>query len=502
MAKKLATTRLSETSMLPPQTLRAARHLATTAMRRRALSTTIAVDDPYTGETYCEAELFDEAEVMRRADVAKAAQRQWRATPLAERIAVCGRMIEAMHADADRISSDISGMMGKPVHNARGEIGGMEERARAMMELAEEALADEILPEKENFARRIVKEPVGTVLVIAPWNFPLLTAVNTVVPAVLAGNAVLIKQSERTPLCADHFVDAFLSAGAPEGLVQSANCAHDVSAALIASRKVDYVAFTGSVAGGRQVYSEVGATTFCDATLELGGKDAAYVAEDADVAAAAAGLVDGAMFNAGQSCCGIERIYVHRSLYETFLDAARTEIDALVIGDPKDLSTSVGPMAQPMAPNLLLAQVEDAQRKGARVLTGGAPCTDASGKGRFFPPTLLADCDHTMECMKEESFGPLVAVCPVDDEDDAIAKMNDSPYGLTAAVFSSNSETAERMAPQLDVGTVFMNRCDYLDPLLPWSGQKDTGKGCSLSRHGFNGVTRLKGYHFKMDPTA
>eukprot|EP00941_MAST-03F_sp_MAST-3F-sp1_P004452 g4452.t1 len=466
--------------------------------RNFSSASTIKVDDPYTGEIYCEVDLLDETEVMSRAAIASEVQTAWAKTPLSERIAVCDRMIKAMHANADQISRDISCMMGKPEKNARGEIAGMEERARGMMELAESALADEVLPAKDNFVRRITKEPVGTVLVLAPWNYPLLTSVNTIVPAVLAGNSVLIKQSGRTPLCANHFADAFAAAGAPEGLVQVVNCSHEVSASLIESRKVNFVAFTGSVQGGQAVYETVGRSTFIDATLELGGKDPAFVAEDADISAAAEGLVDGAFFNAGQSCCGIERVYVHRSHYESFLEKAAKIISGYVLGDPRDPSTTMGPLATQQSADFLYEQVQDAVAKGARVITGGKPCNDAAGKGRFFAPTLLAECDHSMEIMTEESFGPVLGVCPVDSEEEAVRLMNDSQYGLTAVIFSNSVETADRLAPQLEAGTIFLNRCDYLDPLLPWGGVKDTGKGVSLSPHGFSGVTKLKGYHFKI----
>ena len=462
----------------------------------------LTVDNPYSGETYCEVALTSEADARATISRAAAAQKAWERTALSERIALCERFMAAMEAMRGEVAADISGMMGKPYEHAWGEMGGLFERTRGMMALAPAALAEEALPARGGCERAITREPVGVVLAICPWNFPLLTAVNTVVPAVLAGNAVVIKHAERTPLCGEHFARAFAAAGAPEGLVAAVQTPHDATARLIASEKdVGFVAFTGSVAGGRAVYSAVASARFIDCTLELGGKDPAYVAEDADAAAAAAGLVDGACFNAGQSCCGIERVYVHRSKYDAFLEAARAECGAYVLGDPADAATTQGPMAQPGAAPFLGAQVRDALAKGARLLSGAADDAqrDAAGKGRFFAPALLADCTHGMDVMRDESFGPIVAVAPVDGDDEAVALMRDSEYGLTAAVFTQDAARVRDIGRRVGAGTVFMNRCDYLDPELPWTaGGEHTGKGVSLSKHGFGGVTKLKGYNMRV----
>lgn len=365
------------------------------------------------------------------------------------------------------------------------------------MALAPECLAAEELPHKANFTRRIEKLPVGVVLCIAPWNYPLLTAVNCIVPAVLAGNAVQLKHSPRTPLCAEAFERAFVAAGAPSGLVQSLACENDAVHAAIALPEVGLVSFTGSVGVGRSVHASA-SRRFIDTTLELGGKDGAYVAADADVEAAAASLVDGAFYNAGQSCCAIERVYVHEAVYDDFVAAALPLVQAYTLGDPLDSSTSLGPLALPTAPSFLLGQVEDATRRGARLLCGGHPTAcPTAGTGRFFAPTLLDRCDHTMMVMREESFGPVLGVCKVRSDDEGAARVDDSIYGLTAAIFTRDAERAERFAARVRVGTVFMNRCDYLDPLLPWTGRKNSGKGASLSSHGFKAVTRLKGIHLK-----
>lgn len=469
---------------------------------RRAFSTQniIQVDNPYTGEIYCEVAHKSDAEASQVVAKASSAQRQWRASDISERLDLCNRFMDAMEHIREEVARDISCMMGKPYANAYGEVAGVYERTKGMMALAPAALAEEPLPMKNGCERAITKEPVGVVFVIAPWNFPLLTAVNTIVPAVLAGNSVVIKHSPRSPLCGEHFERAFERAGAIPGLVSSLDCSHEVAAGVIANPEVGFVAFTGSVRGGREVYQTVAQSRFIDVTLELGGKDPAYVAPDADPVAAAEGLVDGAMFNAGQSCCGIERVYVHRSKYDAFLEAAKEIVEGYVLGDPMDAATNCGPQALPTAPQFLSEQVKDALAKGATLVAGNAePVTDAAGKGRFFQPSLLSNCTHEMSIMQEESFGPVLPVVAVDSDEEAVELMKDSKYGLTAAVFTNDQDRVRRMGAHIPTGTVFMNRCDYLDPDLPWSaGGELTGKGVSLSSHGFRGVTKLKGFNMRV----
>jgi len=459
------------------------------------------VDNPYTGDVYAEVENSTAEEATALVDRSSAAQKEWARTSLEERIALCNRFMEEFEKDRDQIARDITGQMGKPLGYANGEITGMYERVQAMIDLAPEALADEMLPEKDNFVRRIMKEPVGVVLCIAPWNYPLLTSVNCLIPAILAGNSVVIKHSPRTPLCAEAFVRAFIAAGAPADLVTSLNCANETVSSVIDHPATGFVSFTGSVGGGHAIYQSVADKRFIDATLELGGKDPAYIAADADMSAAIGGVIDGGFFNAGQSCCGIERVYVHKSKYDEFLAGATDIVKGYKLGDPMDSATTLGPLAQPNNPSFIKSQVDDAVSKGARVLAGGSPCTDAAGNGRFFEPTLVADCDHSMGIMKEESFGPVLGVMAVDSDEQAIELMNDSDYGLSAVIYTSDQVRAERFAREVSTGTFFMNRCDYLDPLLPWTGVRNTGKGQSLSVHGFRGVTQLKSVHLKLDPS-
>src|SRR2546423_8126859 len=346
------------------------------------------IDDPYSGETVAERRFLAPGEIESLLARASRAQRPWARSSIPERVALCERFCAAFERDGERIAAEITHQMGKPLSQARGEVNTALVRARHMMSIAADALADERLPSTPGFTRFIRHEPVGVVLDISAWNYPLLITVNVVVPAVLAGDSVLIKHATRTALCGEAFERAFASAVAPEGLVTAVHADHDVCAQIIARPEIGYVSFTGSVRGGHEIYREVSAR-FIDAGLELGGKDPAYVAPDADLGHAIANLVDGAFYNAGQSCCGIERIYVHRSLYDRFVEGALAEVRKLRMGDPMDAATTLGPMAQPGAPDKLATQVEEARAKGGRVLCGGKP-TQVAGQGRVFRPRLIA----------------------------------------------------------------------------------------------------------------
>ncbi len=334
------------------------------------------------------------------------------------------------------------------------------------------------------------------VLDLPAWNYPLLTAVNCVIPAVLAGNAVIVKHSPRSPLCGDHFARAFADAAAPAHLVQALNCDHAQSERLVADDRVDQVVFTGSVFGGHRMI-EAASRRFLHPCLELGGNDPAYVAADCDLAKTVENVVDGAIYNAGQSCCAVERVYVHKSVYGRFLELAEQLVRGYVMGDPTAAETTLGPIAQRPHVAELEAFVSDAQARGARIVAGGKAAS-VDGRGRFFEATLIADGDQSMDLFQRESFGPIVATTPVASDEEALEKMNDSHLGLTASVWTVDRDRAARFARSLDYGTVFMNRCDYLDPALPWSGRKDSGRGVSLSTLGFEGLTRPKSIHFRL----
>jgi acyl-CoA reductase-like NAD-dependent aldehyde dehydrogenase len=430
----------------------------------------------------------------------------WQSSGLQDRMALCERVATEMEQTGsgswrDAITQDISKQMGKPLSQAVGEVNTAAFRTHAMLELAPEALADCPVTPLSSSApaakRKLTKEPVGTVFVIAPWNYPLITAMNCIVPAVLAGNSVIVKHSSRSPTIAEHIQDLFARCGAPQDLVRFLHASHDDVAYTMAQKSVGYVHFTGSVPGGHQVYASAAQTRFIDVGLELGGKDPMYVCEDGNVKRAAESAVDGSMYNAGQSCCGVERVYVRDEIYDEFVAASKTIVESYVLGDPMDEATQMGPMASASSLPFLQEQVQEAVAKGATLLVGGAPCSDAQGKGRFFAPTLLVDCTHEMSVMRDESFGPIMAVQRVSSDEEAVQLMNDSEFGLTASVWTADAARAEAMAPQIETGTVFMNGCDYVDPYLGWCGVKDTGKGVSLSKHAFDAVTRLKSYHFR-----
>lgn len=461
------------------------------------MSTWLCVDNPATGELAYETEYASADRINPTLRAASQAQQRWQSTPLAERQAVLRRFLEQVQADSEPIAVGISEQMGKPLGQARGEVGGMVARATRLVELAPEALADRLPTAKEGFERRVRRVPLGTVVVVAPWNYPLLTVTNALVGATLAGNSVVIKPSPRTPQCVEQLAAAFARAGAPDGLVQSLLVDHWTARALLQHPEVAYVAFTGSVRGGYDVNATVAAVSLAGVGLELGGKDAAYVAADADLEFTVPNVVEGALYNAGQSCCAVERVYVHRSRYAEFIERATADLANWLPAPPTDPDSPLGPMALPEAPAFLHGQVADAITQGARLVRGGGP-VQLGGAGRWFEPTLLVDCDDSMRVMREESFGPIVAVAAVDSDDEATRRINDSEFGLTASIWTQDLARAERLAPQLQVGTVFANRCDFLDPDLPWTGVKHSGRGSTLGVEGFDTFTRAQSLHFRL----
>jgi acyl-CoA reductase-like NAD-dependent aldehyde dehydrogenase len=457
---------------------------------------THTVDDPFTGESACTLELADDAAVGRTLDRAREAAKAFRRTSVEERVALADRALTAFEARAEDIARDITRQMGKPLGQARGEVKGMAGRWRHMQAIAKDALADVVLPPKDGFERRIAKDPLGVVLDLPAWNYPLLTAVNALVPAVIAGNAVVVKHSPRTPLCGEHFARAFADAGAPPGVVQAIFVDYATTEKMVGDARVDHVLFTGSVLGGHKIQAAA-KERFLHVGLELGGNDPAYVAADADLKNTVENVVDGAIYNAGQSCCAVERVYVHASVYDAFVAACEPLVRAYVLGDPTDDKTTLGPIAQPWHPKELADFVADATSKGAKLVAGGN-VTSVSGKGRFFEATLLTGVPQEASLMQRESFGPILAIAKVASDEEALAKMNDSRLGLTASVWTSDRDRAARMAKDLEYGTVYMNRCDALDPALPWTGVKDSGRGVTLSALGYDALTRPKAIHFRL----
>jgi acyl-CoA reductase-like NAD-dependent aldehyde dehydrogenase len=459
-------------------------------------SSTLTVDNPFTLAAACSVPLADDAAINAVLDRATAAARAARSTPVRDRVLLCERATDAMIARAKSVAGEITAMMGKPLRQALSEVEGMAVRARYMASIAEASLADVVPRREPGFDRRIVKEPLGVVLDLPAWNYPLLTAVNVVMPAVLAGNAVIVKHSPRSPLSGEHFARAFADAGAPSGLVQALHCDHATTERTIGDPRIDHVVYTGSIFGGHRIVSAA-SSRFVRVGLELGGNDPAYVAADCDFEKTVDNIVDGAIYNAGQSCCAVERVYVHRSIYRRFVEAAEALVRAYVLGDPTDARTNLGPIAQPNHPAELEAFVADAVQNGGHLVAGGRR-TSVDGLGRFFEATLLADVPPQAAVLQRESFGPILPLVPVDSDDEALARMNDSTLGLTASVWTGDPQRAERLARSLEFGTVFMNRCDHVDPSLPWSGWKSSGRGLSLSALGFDELTRTKALHFRL----
>jgi len=462
----------------------------------KGMTQLIKVRSPIDGLIYVERPLAEAAAIERAVVSAKGAQREWSRLPLVARAAICERFVAAMLANQAPIAEELTRQMGRPIRYTPFEVDRMAERARTMIDLAAGALADVPAPAQAGFTRFIRKVPLGLVFVVAPWNYPYLTAVNAIVPALMAGNAVLLKHSEQTPLVAERFAQGFAAAGLPAGLFQTLHLSHDDTAKLIADPRVDYVCFTGSVEGGHAVV-EAAQRRFIGLGLELGGKDPAYVRNDANFDHAVENLVDGAFFNSGQSCCGIERIYVHRDIYPRFVEAYVALTRQYVLGDPLDAATTLGPMVRGGAADLVRDQIAEAVAKGARALIGpGDFPTDQRGSP-YLAPQVLVDVDHAMRVMHEESFGPVIGIMPVDSDEQAIALMNDSRYGLTAAIWTADEDAAIRIGDRVETGTWFMNRCDYLDPALAWTGVKDSGRGCTLSALGYDYLTRPKSFHLR-----
>ncbi|TRO24182.1 aldehyde dehydrogenase family protein [Ectopseudomonas mendocina] len=451
---------------------------------------------PIDCSVYVERHLASNPEVLVALAKAELAQQAWKQTPLRERIAIGRRAIEAFAAREAQLAEELCWMMGRPIRYAAGEIRGFVERASHMADIAEGSLADIRLSEKAGFTRFIRREPLGLALIIAPWNYPYLTAVNAVMPALLAGNVVLLKHSAQTPLCAERMVEAFAEAGLPEGVFQYLHLSHGETEALIRSPSIDHVAFTGSVPGGAMV-EHAAAGRFISVGLELGGKDPAYVRADADLQHAVETTIDGAFFNSGQSCCGIERIYVHESLFDEFVERAVALVRQYKLGRSDDPKTTLGPLVRSDAADFVRAQIAEAVEQGARAHIDPAEFPlDAPGTP-YLAPQVLTNVNHEMRVMTEESFGPVVGIQKVASDEEALALMNDSEFGLTAAIFSRDVDAAMALADRVEAGTVFLNRCDYLDPGLAWTGVKHSGRGCTLSRVGYEQLTRPKSFHFK-----
>jgi len=451
---------------------------------------------PIDGSVYVELPLATGAEISSALESARAAQREWRHVAVADRAVLLARFCDIFESQRDAIALELTWQMGRPIRYAPNEVRGMLERARHMIEIAPAALADLDVGVKENFRRFIRREPLGVVFTVAAWNYPYLIAVNSVVPALLAGNAVVLKHSAQTPLCAERFADSLRGAGLPNGLFQVLHMTHEDAERTIRDARVDFVAFTGSVAGGRAVQRAV-SERFIGVGLELGGCDPVYVRHDANLEHAIENVVDGAYFNSGQSCCGLQRVYVHDALYQKFV-AGFVELTLKYrLGTPLDPETTLGPVVRTAAAATIREQINASVRAGAKTLIDETTFPASKMGTPYLAPQVLVNVNHSMPVMREEVFGPVAGIMKVHTDEEAIALMNDSAFGLTAAIWTGDDEAAVRIGEQIDTGTWFMNRCDYLDPALAWVGVKDSGRGCTLSTVGYEHLTRPKSFHLR-----
>jgi len=460
------------------------------------MTRTLKTISPVDNRVYVERPFANDTQISTALKQAASAQHEWKNSPIQERATLCLNAVEAIEANTGKIAEEITWQMGRPIRYTAGEVAGFAQRARYMISIAEEKLKPIQIPHETGFTRYIKREPLDTLFTITPWNYPYLTAVNSIIPAIMAGNAVIMKPSAQTPLTAERINEAFTRAGLPQGVFQHLFLNHQQTHALIQAPEIAMVSFTGSVAGGRAI-EQAAAGRFIDINLELGGKDPAYVREDADIAFSVENLVDGAFFNSGQSCCGIERIYVHHAVYDDFVAGFVKLTQEYKLGNPLDENTTLGPMVRTQAADSVRQQIS------AAIATGATTCVDESlfAKNKpgtpYVAPQVLIDVDHSMSVMRDESFGPVVGIMKVTSDQQAIELMYDSDYGLTASVWSKDEQRAIEISEQLNTGTCFMNRCDYLDPALAWTGVKNSGRGVSLSEVAYEHLTRPKSFHLR-----
>jgi acyl-CoA reductase-like NAD-dependent aldehyde dehydrogenase len=455
--------------------------------------TALSVTDPATGAVIATLPGDDPDAVAARYRRARAAQPQWAALPLAHRLAAVARFRELVIRDTEALARVLTSEVGKPISQSRNELKGVIPRIDFFLAETARTLGTREVFADDRIEERISREPLGVVANISAWNYPWFVGSNVFVPALLAGNSVLYKPSEFAALTGREIARLLHEAGVPEDVFVPVTGAGDAGAALL-EQPVDAVCFTGSVATGRKIAAAMrGRMTRLQ--LELGGKDPVYVCEDVDVAVAAASIADGAFYNTGQSCCSVERVYVHERIFAPFLDAFVAEVKSFRAGDPADDATYIGPLARAAQLEVLEGQVDDARAKGARVLLGGSRMP---GRGNWFAPTVLVDVDHSMAVMRDESFGPLIGLMPVAGDAEAVALMNDTEYGLTAGVYTADRARAERVLAGMRSGSVYWNCCDRVSPRLPWSGVGASGIGLTLSTAGIEAFTRPKAWHLRI----
>jgi acyl-CoA reductase-like NAD-dependent aldehyde dehydrogenase len=452
----------------------------------------LSIFNPATGAKIADVRADDAASVANKWQRARAAQLAWAKVPLAERIACIERFRETVVRDVAQLAEVMTRETGKPIRMSRNELNGLAGRLDFFNELVHTVIEPETVYDENDMLERIEHAPLGVVANISAWNYPWFVGCNVIVPALLTGNAVLYKPSEYATLTGLEIARLLHEAGIPKDVFQPVVGAGEVGAALV-EQKVDGIFFTGSRATGVRIAQAAGAR-FVKLQLELGGKDPTYVCEDADAKAAAESLADGAMYNTGQSCCSVERIYVHESLHDAFVSHFVDTVKAFKIGDPMQDDTYIGAITRAAQLDVLDAQVADAKAKGAKLLAGGHRL---GVPGNWFAPTVFTNVDHTMELMREESFGPVIGIQKVASDDEAVHLMNDTRYGLTAGVYTKDRHRAERILAQVRAGSLYWNCCDRVSPRLPWSGYGDSGVGLTLSTYGIQTFTRPRAWHLR-----
>ncbi len=452
----------------------------------------LTVRNPATGSTIAELPQDNEKSIAAKYGAARAAQPAWAALTLESRIGALRRFRDALTSDVDRLAAVLTSETGKPIRQSKNEIKNLPARIDFFLDATQATIAARDVHHAGGMREQISHEPLGVIANISAWNYPYFVGGNVFVPALLTGNAVLYKPSEFAALTGLEIGRMLHRSGVPED-VFAVLIGDGAAGAELIKQPVDGVFFTGSYATGKRIAHELG-PRLVKLQLELGGKDPIYVRDDVDVPAAASSLADGAMYNTGQSCCSVERIYVHQSIYDEFVAAFVKEVAAFKRGDPTADDTYIGPLTRAPQIEVLERQLADAVAKGAQVVLGGARIEDA---GNWFSPTVLTDTNHSMEVMREESFGPIIGIQKVADDDEAVRLMNDTEYGLTAGVYTKDEQRAKSMLSQLRAGSVYWNCCDRVSPRLPWSGVGHSGVGLTLSTYGIETFTRPKAWHLK-----
>jgi acyl-CoA reductase-like NAD-dependent aldehyde dehydrogenase len=453
---------------------------------------TLPIHNPATGALLAELNADDAASAAAKAAAARAAQPAWAAVPLAEKLAMVQRFRASVVAELDALAHTLTLEMGKPISQARNELNGLLPRIDFFVEQTAASIRDEHVFDGGGMHEQITHIPLGVVANISAWNYPWFVGCNVILPALLTGNVVLYKPSEHATMTGLHITRLLHAAGVPTDVMQCLVGAGEVGSALLAQR-LDGVFFTGSHATGVRIAQAV-APKLLKLQLELGGKDPVYVRADADPLAAAEGLADGAMYNTGQSCCSVERIYVHESAHDAFVERFVATVKGMRMGDPLQADTYIGAVTRAPQLAVLQAQVDDAVARGATLHCGGR---SRPGPGNWFEPTVLSNVNHTMELMREESFGPVIGIQKVRGDDEAVALMNDTRYGLTAGIYTRDEAKARELLAQVNAGTVYWNCCDRVSPRLPWSGHGDSGVGLTLSTYGIQAFTRPKAWHLR-----